>query len=185
MKIISNKEIYKILDVRKRITKLSFSEEEFNQWINTINAINALPEGSTCFNGQLLTSFQIPNIFADLILPEKVGLSESRDCVNLIEEIKVNAADKVLTASEFTDISVSILGSLKKDISQVSGIERKVVVLSHIIERTEENGNVHSDECVPITLNVGPFHKPFYYAVNAQEAIQNWVRLQVSERTQG
>lgn len=176
MKITNTKQLFEVFNNRKKITRLAYSYESFEKWINTINAINGLEEEVTCFNGELLTSFKIPTILKDLILPEKVSLIDGRNSSDLREKIEMKDDEKVLTAHAFTEVSILILGSMKMDTGAVSSIERSSDTLNNVIARTVEEGHVNKDICVPIELGVGPFMKTHYYSVPATDALRDWCK---------
>lgn len=177
MKIINSKEIFNLLNVRKKVSRLSFTEDQFSKWINTLNAINMLPEDSTWFNGAAIEVYEVPEFLSGLILPEKVTVDGTRISANLRAIETVDG--EVFSHIDFNNMSQAILGVLKIDSSKVVKVAREVVNLTTVLERLVEADCVSAFSCVPISIVIGPLHKDFYYTTDASEALVNFVSDQM------
>lgn len=171
------------LNAIKRVSKLSFNEAQFYSWIRTIQEINALPEDTFAFQGVALDKWLIITELSDLILPEKISISGSRQDVDLRGN-NYSTVSKglqeypILDSDTFANISDAIAGAVKATANVVSAVsvrERKLI--TDVFKRQSRDGKVQysSESFCPIELNVN-FTKEIYFTSEAKDMFIDWFR---------
>jgi len=113
------KKLWRKLEASKKVGKLQLTEEEFINFIYTINEINCLEEDIYSLNDRPLDKYEIAPEFSDLILPSKISFDAGIRFANLKQGYDKsnieNDFGKSLTPDEFNSISDMIYSGFKRN----------------------------------------------------------------------
>ena len=154
----------------KKISKLVFTQEEFDAWCHTLNIIAGLPYDVEMLGNYELNKYIIPTALTDLVIPRKISHVESikwddlRDerYVNYYKEFTKYGFDKdveILVPLEFNEISNAILGAFRKETD------------NNTSKVTEFNGNVSAATWLPKFAEFGVDEETTFVAPSATSFI--------------
>lgn len=115
--------LFNALEQGKKVTRLSVTQEQLYNLGHTINVINSLPLGRGVIgDGELLSDYQIPSSWSELIQPATIKFSsdemavdyKNREAYTAPIVVSGNTYDKVLSSTEFKLLWNSIVGSYEK-----------------------------------------------------------------------
>ena len=121
----------------KRVSRLNFTEEEFEAWLHTIDIINGLPEEQRFLGTYELSQYVIPQKFNVLLHPTRVSYSGNRQDPDLLERYVA---------------PVSATVEVEKPMKGQSAV--KVVYIDNAVAFNEMSrliGGAISESCVSIT----------------------------------
>lgn len=125
MKIINEsvvRAIHATLVSAKKVSRVTVEVKDLQLYFNTIEAINALNEDISIFQGTPLTEWKIAPHFKEFILPEKVSVSGNRHECDLLVKPTVDPNMPVLTANQFTDMTLVLMGAMKTDLNNIVSV---------------------------------------------------------------
>lgn len=101
-------------------SKLSFTKEEFDKYINTIYDINSLERFSTQYQNHLLSDFEIPVCLKELILPDSVTLTCDRRDIDFLARPEKDENSEILMFADFNNMSQDIYAAMRKPVELIS-----------------------------------------------------------------
>lgn len=175
-------ELFETLNAMKLTGNMSINIEEFSRYLNTIDAINALPANEFSFNGRPLTDWAVPSELGKLLIPASVKLEANPLAKDLIDRNALSFdVDNVMDYNEFYNFTCKLYNTQRKtpNFSESLTSLRKEVTLNDIKESMEMDGYVRYNETasmpIPI-LNAELFYSDAYVSLSVEEAIINVFR---------
>lgn len=103
------------LNEGRKVSRVSFSEEDIKSVCNTINMINALPYGKAVVEGELLSDYEIPRAWSALIQPARVRFSSDIMAKDYKDTDAYKSPGKVapMSSTRFKLVWRAIIGSYK------------------------------------------------------------------------
>jgi hypothetical protein len=163
----------------KKVSHMSITEADFNQFMNTINAINALNEDTFSYQDIVLEKWEIASIFQSFVYPTKVSLSGSRYETDLLQRPVVDLGDKVMNLTNFLDMSSFINGALKIPLTETVPMSslRNAKIISSEGERQVINGLVREKTELFFPLEfTGEFIKTQWLNYSAEDMVYDVLR---------
>lgn len=183
--------IYNALNQRKRVSRLGFSQDDFNQYCHTLNLIAGCDEFVDNFNNYNIDSYKVPKNFKELVVPCRVSLETSLDYEDIRDDVYLNYSpddfgyeDNInwLKPLQFNGITDAIFGAKRKEPKGDQLIDlqtaRSVVSISEVKDRlcSRDNGLVLMTDSpyIPIYSDV-IFKKSNKYIYDINVMIEDWI----------
>lgn len=189
--------LYELVSSNIHVTFLKCTENDFINYINTIDAINKLDERVKQFDGVSLSEWKVFAPLASMIIPSKVALITAEEGANLLDEAYYKAPStlvttkisidankketrqtfpaKVLSFTEFSAITSSLEGAYKSSFSKAKAIDTLRAVVTVSADQAQralsaDHKFVASYEGYPLAFNV-QFHKDYFYTIDVSKKL--------------
>lgn len=163
--------------------KFKVHQDEFEKYINTINAINTLDELTGVYRGVDLDNWEVAVFLQGFIEPSKVTMSNSSDEIDL-KVVESAVSDEItLDHRHFDDITLALNTAFKVTTTgQSVSTLRKAVLLNDVYRKALDLDNFvvnNSTPFVPLNLTCGGLLRSSNYTVGANDMIYEYVKDQI------
>lgn len=183
--VIDTESIFCLLNRHRRISKLGYTEEEFNMYYNTLMQINALSKYDSEFRFTSLDKWHVNEIFAQFVMPSEITVDMNKKDLDILDRSgfeEFNVLDG-LDAKEFNAIDDLIMSGFRdpanagaKTINELRVSKR----LNEVYDRgVNEDGMMvdHDGDVMPIPMTVSLVDNR-YYNVSAVDEVQMMLQKQ-------
>lgn len=194
---VTSETIYKAVDARKQISKLGFTQDEFDRYCHTLNRISSLDYNDELLNGFNLDKFLVAKSFKGLVIPRKISLEEGTNYIDLRADSYVNYSPedagydkdiKDMKPLEFNTITSCLFSAKRKTmadgdvfkVTEINGAKSLTNYKDRIVCR--EEGKQFSDlhvlanatPFIPIDFSM-TFQYDNYYTVSMEVMLEDWI----------
>lgn len=177
------------LDASKQVSKLSFSEEELSEALNTIDAFNTLDEYSYAINQCPLDKYRIPDAFKWAVFPSAV-----KDDVSNAMSLNLRSCEggftDVMSPEDFELFWLKVLIAYKVNNPTFVGLvdARQPVSIAGVEDMMSVNGRVHYADVPfwPMPMIPGKQRKrDIYYNSTVDDVCNDFIRLVMISKIKG
>lgn len=167
----------------RKISRLSFTLEELQDWCHTLNKINSLEHGISVLNGFLLEDYEIWSALSDMVMPSRIGVETIDLALNLKSKVYSEDDDlegaKILSPVDFNLMMHKFGGCfrLQEIKKEKISVLRKESNLSSIISRAYANElglcKMSLEPYYPVALSQN-FYKSGLYTETVEDMVSRW-----------
>lgn len=175
--------MYQCLDTTKKVTKLSVKEGQFKDMCHTINVINSLPYGKSIMGEYLLDDYEIPEVFAEMIVPCRVKFSSDENSLDFksskyLDVDALTGTKNLMPPFEFKMQWMAILGALKISSNAFTNVKalRTDKILTDVSVQMASHVNMQCKDVglyVPILVTTN-FYVDHVYNVSVNDMFKRW-----------
>jgi len=175
---------WKVIDATRKVhAKGSLQVDEFNKFMDTIQAINSLPRNVRTFNGYHFDEWNVPAVFKGLVNPNSVTLEQKDDDRDYL--VRMDAPTEIMESTDFNLFASKFYGIYKKSGETVTLSSLKTnVTLNSVVGRDvheDSDGKMYLPNMATpdLPLNLTVKTKQDYVYVNGLENVieRYWLSL--------
>ncbi len=194
---VMSETIFKAVDARKQISKLGFTQNDFDRYCHTLNRIASLDYTDELLNGFNLDKFLVPKAFKGLVIPRKISLEEGTNYKDLRassyedyspEDAGYDANIKDMKPLEFNTITSCLFSARRKTMSdnevfkvkELNGAKALSSYKDRVVFREEgqEFSDIHvlanATPFIPIDFSIA-FQYDNYYTISMEVMLEDWI----------
>jgi hypothetical protein len=170
------------LEATKMVSKLTISKNDLEALLNTIDAINSLPEDATMFESRLLSDWKIPSTMSVFFTPDSVKVdNNSRLCADVMKRSGYDEKIDLLKYPEFCEVIDKIFGLYKNTAdysTPISDLRKKVTIQDVYPRMIGPEDSLHWDGkeyFIPLDLDVQVGIKSSYFNSDIDQVMEEFV----------